>query len=215
MTTLAALISELQSEVPAVNSVPTTAQYTQAIKDAVADFSRRCGLAKVGSIAVLSGTASYDLPDDFMKLISMNALAGQGDVIISNAGIIPVPLGWEETWTISNKVITFYPTPGYALTRYFKYKSAWILTGSSGSETYAALGDNEKDIVMLKAKGLCYDKIANKMNSSGTLKYSLGAVSVDKGGGSESFSKKAYHSHGDYVRACDDFNGAVLMAGGL
>ena len=42
MTTLAVLLAQLQSEVPAVSSVPTTTQYTQAIKDAVLDFSRRC-----------------------------------------------------------------------------------------------------------------------------------------------------------------------------
>lgn len=215
MTTLAVLVAELQSEVPAVNSVPTTAQYTQAIKDAVNDFSRRCGVTKIGSIAVVSGTATYDLPADFMKLVSMDALVGANGVIVSSGGLIPVPMDWEEEWTIQNQEITFYPTPTYSLTRYFKYKAAWILTGTNPSETYAALGDNEKDIVLMKAKGICYDKIANSMASSGTLKYSLGAVSVDKGGGTDELRKKAYAAHGEYAGACDDYNGAALMAGGL
>jgi len=212
MTTLANLISELQSEVPAVNSVPTTTQYTQAIKDAVADFSRRCGLAKVGSLAIVAGTAGYDLPDDFMKLISMDALVGEGNVIIAPAGIIPVPLDWEETWTISNKVITFYPTPTYALTRYFKYKSAWVLDESND---YTELGDNEKDIVMLKAKGIAKDKISNSIASSSGMKYSLGAVSVDNTGSVDTLRKEAYALHGEYSQACEDYNGAAMFAGGL
>jgi hypothetical protein len=215
MTTLADLISELQSEVPAVDGVPTTAQYTQAIKDAVADFSRRCGLAKIGSISIVSGTPSYSLTDDFMALISMDALIGQGNVIIAPAGLIPVPLDWEETWTISNKIITFYPTPTYALTRYFKYKAAWILTGDEGSEEYADLGDNEKDIVMLKAKGFCYEKLSNSIASSGTLKYSFGAVSEDLSGNVESYQKRTYALHGEYSKACENYNGSAMFAGGL
>lgn len=214
MTTLAALIAELQSEVPAVDGVPTTAQYTQAIKDAINDFSRRCGVAKIASISVVSGQATYDLPADFMKLISMDALAGVDGVIVSSGGLIPISRDWEETWTIINQDITFYPTPSYSLTRYFKYKAAWIMTGSAGSETYAALGDNEKDIVMLKAKSICYDKLSNALSSSGVLKYSFGAVSEDLTGNVESYQKKIYALHGNYVQACEDYNGSVMMANG-
>jgi hypothetical protein len=197
-----------------VDGTPTTAQYTQAIKDAVADFSRRCGLTKVGSISVVAGDATYDLPADFMKLVSMDALVGSGGVIMSAQGLIPVPMEWEETWTISNKDITFYPTPTYALTRYFKYKAAWILTGSSGSETFADLGDNEKDIVLLKAKGISYEKLSNSISSNGVMKYSFGAVSEDLSGNVESYQKRIYASHGEYVGACDDYNGSSLFAGG-
>lgn len=214
MTTLAALLSELQSEIPAVDGVPSTAQYTQAIKDAINDFSRRCGLVKIGSIAVISGTATYNLPGDFMKLISMDALVGMGNVIVSSGGLVPVPMGWQEEWTIVNQQITFYPTPTYALTRYYKYKAAWVLSGGAGSETYAALGDNEKDIIMLKAKGNCYEKLANALNGDGTLKYSFGAVSEDLSGNVESYNKRIYALHGDYASACDDYNGATLLAGG-
>jgi len=214
MTTLAALIAELQSEVPAVDSVPTTAQYTQAIKDAVNDFSRRCGLAKIGSISVVSGTATYALPTDFMKLISMDALTGVEGVLIATSGLIPLSKNWDETWTIVNQQITFYPTPSYSLTRYFKYKAAWILTGTNPNETYAALGDNEKDIIMLKAKGSCYEKLSNATASNGPLRYSFGAVSEDLSGNVENYQKKMYALHGDYVAACEDYNGASLFVNG-
>lgn len=213
MTTLADLLSELESEVPAVSGVPSEGQYTQAIKDAVNDFSRRCGLGKIASLNIVAGTATYAMPDDFMKLISMDALQGANGVIVSSDKLIAVPMDWCETWTIVNKEITFFPTPTYSMARYFKYKAAWILSGTEGSEEYADLGDNEKDIVLMKAKGICYDKLANSMASSGALKYSLGAVSVDKGSGVDEMRKKVYAAHGEYTQACEDYNGAVFMAG--
>ncbi len=209
-TTLAALIAELQSEVPAVNSVPTVAQYTQAIKDAVAEFSRRCGLMKIAELSIISGTAAYNLPADFLKLIMLESPSGADGVIISNTGIIPLSAEWEETHQIINKIITFFPTPGYSMTREYRYKSAWALTGSSGSETYADMGDDEAQIVMIKAKGFAKEKLANALASGGGMKYSLGAVSVDKGSGAETLTSDMYALHGQFVDACERYNGAVL-----
>lgn len=211
MTTLAALIADLQSEVPAVNSVPTTAQYTQAIKDAVAEFSRRCGLEKFAELSIISGTAAYTLPADFLKLIMLESPSGADGVIISNGGIIPISADWEETYQIVNKVITFSPTPAYSMTREYRYKAAWVLTGASGSETYADMGEDEAQIVLIKAKGLAIEKISNATASTGGMKYSLGAVSVDKGSGAESLTTMMYALHGQFSTACDQYNGAVLL----
>lgn len=211
MTTLAALLTQLQSEIPAVNSVPTTAQYTQAIKDAVAEFSRRCGLEKIAELSIVSGTASYNLPDDFLKLIMLESVSGADGVIISNTGIIPISADWEETYQIVNKVITFFPTPGYSMTREYRYKMAWVLTGSSPSETYANMGDDEAQVVMIKAKGLAIEKISNAQAAGGNMRYSFGAVSVDKGAGSENLTSKVFAAHGDFVQACERYNGAVML----
>lgn len=210
MTTLASLLSQLQSEVPAVSSVPTTAQYTQAIKDAAAEFSRRCGLTKFAELSIVSGTAAYSLAADFMKLVMLESLAGADGVIISDAGIIPISSDWEETYQIVNKVITFKPTPTYTLTRDYRYKAAWILTGGSGSETYADMGDDEAQIVMLKAKQLAKEKIANALASSGTQRYSFGAVSVDKGSGIDAITREMYALQGQFVDACEGYNGSRL-----
>lgn len=213
MTTLAALVAELQSEVPAVNSVPTTAQYEQAVKDAVLDFSRRCGLGKWAELSIISGTATYNLPADFLKMITLEILTGVDGTISADRSLIAVSSDWEEEqWTIANKVITFVPTPQYTLTRDYKYKAAWVLTGSSGSETYAAMGDDEAQIVMIKAKSLAKEKLANKMASAGGMKYSLGAVSVDKGSGVEALTSEVYKLHGQFVEECEGYNGAAMSA---
>jgi hypothetical protein len=209
--TLAYLISELQSEVPAVNNVPTSAQYIQAIKDAVAEFSRRCGLVKMADLSIVANTATYSFPDDFLKLVSLNSLVGIDGVIISSRGIIPMPMNWTEEYTIANKQITFKPTPTYTLTRGYQYKAGWVLTGTSGSETYATMGDDEKQIVMIKAKGIANEKIMNAIGSGGNMKYSFGAVSVDKSSGVDEISKTIFQLHGDFTNACDVYNGAAIL----
>jgi len=208
--TLAALVAILQSEVPAVSSVPTTAQYTQAIKDAAADFSRRCGLTKFAELNIVSGTASYDLPADFLKLVMLESLAGADGVVLSDAGIIPVSANWEETHQVVNKAITFKPTPTYTLTRDYRYKAAWVLTGSSGSETYADMGDDEAHVVMLKARQIAKEKISNAMASGGAQRYSFGAVSVDKISGVDALIKEMYALQGQFVEACEAYNGTRL-----
>lgn len=204
MTTLANLVTQLQSEVPAVNSVPTSDQYNQAIKDAILEFSRLCGLTKRAELSIVANTAAYNLPADFLKLIWLESLVGADGVILSDAGIIPVSSSWKEDYTIVNKVITFYPTPTYTLAREIKYKSAWV--ASSGD--YTTLGDDEAQIIMLKAKSICLGKQVNAANAG--VKYSLGAVSVDKGSGVESKSNKAEKLDDEFKEACDRYNGAIL-----
>lgn len=211
MTTLAALVAILQSEVPAVNSTPTTAQYQQAIKDAAIEFSRRCGRGKWAELNIVSGTPTYDLASDFLSLISLEMMVGVDGVMITSSGIIPVSDDWSEEYTIRNKQITFTPTPTYTMTRDYKYKAAWILTGSSGSETYADMGDDEAQIVLIKAKGLALEKKANALATSGGMKYSFGAVSVDRSSGVDEIGKRLTALDGKFVSACERYNGAVLL----
>lgn len=208
--TLSSLVSQLQSEVPAVNSVPTTAQYTQAIKDAVFEFSRRCGVVKNTTIAVVSGTASYEMPADFLKLIEIdNPYSNEHHVIVTSTGIIPFSelSPFEEDITVINKTLTIFPTPAYSMTRYLEYKAGWVLSGTDPNETYANMGDEEAQIVMIKAKGLALEKIANSTAGSGSQKYSLGAVSVDKSSGGGSLSAQVYKLHGLFVEECAAYNG--------
>ena len=208
MTTLAALKVILQSEVPAVNSVPTSDQYDQAIKDAVADFSRRCGKVKNSTLPVVSGTATYTLPSDFLQMIELESpFDPEHNVMITSSGIVPFNsiTGFEEEVTIQGLSLTIYPTPEYTVSRFYEYKAGWVLSGGD----FVNLGDAETSIVMIKAKQLAKDKIKNSLASSGSMKYSFGAVSVDKGAALDQLDKDMFKLHGDYVEACKDYNGAV------
>lgn len=206
------LVQRLMQEVPAADGVPTPAQYEQAVRDAVRDFSRRCGLAKISSLAIVPNTATYTLPADFLSMILLESPATADGVVITNTGLIPISADWEETHTIVNQQITFYPTPAYSMTREFKYKAGWVL---DINDEYSTMGEEEAQIVLMKAQAICNNKIANAMSADGVLKYSLGAVSVDKGSNPDMLVNRAYRIHGEYVQACEAYNGRTLMGGML
>lgn len=199
---LADMVTDLQEDVPAVDGVPTDAQYERAIKDAVAEFSRLCGLKKTTTLSIVSGTAVYSLATDFLKMITIDALVGIEGVIVSSK-LIPVSKDFEEEYTIVNKTITFYPTPAYTMTRYYSYKAAWVL---DESDEYP-LTDDEVEIVMLKAKAIAFEKINNASASAG-FKYSIGNMSVDKSGVSEGYGNRVKNFEERFEKACRDYNGA-------
>ena len=122
---LAALISRLQQAVPPRDDIPTANQYELAVKDAALDLSSRLALRKRAEIQVVSGTATYDLPADFLSLIRLETnLTGEGDTLITDQGLVPLPLDLSEDFTTGGQQITFYPTPGYSATRYAWYRAA-------------------------------------------------------------------------------------------
>jgi hypothetical protein len=208
--TLAALVATLQEDVPAVSGVPSDAQYERAIKDAVIEFSRRCGLKKTATISVIAGTADYALPDDFLAMIEMESpYDPEHQTIVTSTGIIPfgsVATPFEEELTIRNKTLTIVPTPTYTMDRFLEYKAGWALVVDSYDLT-----DDEAQIVMLKAKALVFDKMANA--NVGGFQYSVGNMSVNKSATSDTYTKRMYELHGDFVKACDIYNGSILMGG--
>jgi hypothetical protein len=214
---LSELVTLVESDVPAEGGVPSSTQYEQAVKDAVRDFSERCGVEQLGTLSIVSGTATYDLPADFLTLIVLETFMSQDGVLISSQGLIPVSANWEERFTIRNGQITFKPTPTYSMARDFRYKAAWILTEAVDeydNAEYETLGAREGRIVVLKAKALVSTKKANAV-AGDSIKYSFGAVSEDLSGSVDGFQKDAFTYHGEYVEACDKYNGAYNTAGGL
>ena len=206
--TLAELVTELQEDVPAVDGIPSDGQYERAIKEAVADFSRQCGLEKNSTLAIVAGTASYALPDDFLKMIEFeNPYDHEHEVIITSTGIIPISgmTPFEEEVTIKDKMLTIFPTPGYSMTRYLEYKSAWIL---AEDESYP-LTEDEAAIVMLKAKQIAFEKLSNASAASG-FKYTVGNMSIDKSGVSDGYSKRMNDFESQYEAACKRYNGAAV-----
>lgn len=207
MSSLATLVARLQADVPADNSVPSTAQYQQAIKDAVADFSRRTGRIKIGTLNIVAGTATYSLPADFQKMIELLDFNYSGTIVTDV--LIPMDAKFmAEKTIVTNGQITIYPTPAYTMDRDFRYKAGWVLSG----DTFSEMGALEEDIVMLKAQSLAMEKQAN-VPSSGMDKYSFGAVSVDKSGEGDEKRKNSEKREKAYEIACDSYNGRVAAWG--
>jgi hypothetical protein len=211
---LSELTDRLSDDVPAEDGVPSTTQYQNAVKDAILDFSDRCGVEAIGTISVVSGTATYDLPADFLKVIKLQSFGGQ-EVLHSVDGLIPVPAGWCERFTIRNGRITFYPTPTYTMARELRYKAAWIGTDTGEDYpdvNYEMLGEREARIVLLKAQAIALTKQANAQASTG-IKYSFGAVTEDLSGGSDSTRKNSNDIEREYDKACEKYNGQTVAYG--
>jgi hypothetical protein len=217
---LSTLVARLQEDVPAEDGVPSETQYENAIQDAVRDFSERCGLEQIGTLNVVSGTSTYDLPADFLRMIRLETIANLGEGVLHSAdGLIPVSVDWCEKHTIRNGQITFYPIPRYSMARDFHYKAAWIGTdvepegsGDTADIEYETMGEREARIVLLKAQAIALTKQVNA-TSGDVLKYSLGAVSVDKGSNIEERRRKSETFDSDYLDACAKYNGAHVAYG--
>jgi len=213
---LSELVALVEEDIPAEGGVPTALQYEQAVKDAVRDFSDRCGVEQIGTLTIVSGTATYDLPADFLKMIQLTSYSGDGVIYSSDSHLIPLPATFCERNTIRNGQITFYPIPSYSMARDFRYKAAWTLTPAVDeydNDEYETLGEREGRIVVLKAKALVSTKKANAV-AGDSIKYSFGAVSEDLSDASTGLQKDAKRYEDDYLEACNLYNGSYLTAGG-
>lgn len=217
-TQLSDLIEKLQSQVPARNNVPDDQQYRQAVIDAVDDFSLRASREKITTLQIVSGTASYDLPADFVKLIKLGGIACGDGVLNTNAGLIPLSTStFAERITISNKVLTITPTPAYSMERQLRYAAGWALTEGgdpdySDDDIYEDMGPTEARIVLLKAQADCSSLQVNKQ-SGGILRYSIGDESFDKSSGVESLMKSVESLESRYLAAVDKYNGSLTIQG--
>lgn len=175
-TALSTLTSRLMGLVAALNGVPSSAQYQQCVEDAVADFSLRKPNRKVTSIAVVSGTATYALPDDFVREIDFESLLTDDRLMITATGLIPLDSDFDEVYTYAGGVLTIYPTPAYTSTRDLTYAAGHVLNSSAA---YPDLSATDAAIVMLYAQALVFGLQAG-VATAGGWKYQIGDEMVDK-----------------------------------
>lgn len=207
MTTLTDLAARLAALVPPSGGAPTTAQYQQAARDAVADFGRRVPRSLIATLSIVSGTATYSLPAGFQKVIRLDVLAGR-DVQRNALGfLVPPPLGgWKERYTVSGGQITFYPTPGYTLERALLYAAGYPYL--SASDTFDGLTEELEGVALLKAQATVAGSLALQ-STGGGFSYRIGDVSVDKGGASQSYGRLADDAEAGYLTACRSLVGRL------
>jgi hypothetical protein len=208
-TTLASLVSRLQNDVPASSSVPSSAQYEQAVKDAVEDFNSRAPLRKLATLSIVSGTANYDLPGDFRKVIALESADNLDGILQNTSGaLIPVSTAWEERYSVGGGSITFYPTPTYTTSRDLWYAAGYVLDSSN---IYQAMGDDVARIVMLKARAIASGYKAAK-EAGNTIEYSIGDETVKKSAAT-AYEKQGKSAETEYLEAVKKFVGVVGMRG--
>ena len=173
---LAALVARLQGAVPQRDGAP--ADYEQLCADAVAQLGLDVPIVASAAIQVTAGVAAYDLPADFLYLIDLTAGAPvRGNILVGDAGLIPLAGGWQEAYYIEGSSLRFEPVPAYTATRTLRYAAGYALVGG----VYARLSENGARIALLYAKHLALGEQATAVAPDGW-SYKIGDESVDKRG---------------------------------
>jgi len=173
---LAALAARLSNDVPARDDVPTATQYENCVREAVADYSRRNSFQRVTTISVVSGTADYDLPSDFLRVIKFTGLTRYDGVIIGDAGLIPVGANFEERVMVRGRTLTISPTPTYSQNRDLWYAAGHVL---DDSDEYPEMTEEDAGVLMLLAQAKALGLQANKA-SHDAWQYAIGDERVNK-----------------------------------
>jgi hypothetical protein len=194
---LASLVSDLQADVPARDSVPSADQYERCVKRAVADYGARRPTKRVTTLSIVNGTATYDLPDDFHDLVKLESLTHRDGIINSGDGLIPVSSTYTEEYSITGRQITFWPTPSYSLSRDMWYLATHVL---DDSDEYPYLLDEDAEIILLLAQAKALRLQANAV-AGDAWKYDFGDERVDKTGQPESLRKQAKLLEQEYQEA--------------
>lgn len=205
---LSALVSRLQADVPQRNSVPTSTQYENAVTGAVADFSRRRPLRRRYELPVVSGTASYAMPSDFVRLIELPKLGQLTHDVIVGTTLIPTAGMYDESVTVEGQTLTIAPTPTYTLTRPLWYAAMHVL---NESDAYPYLTGPEVELVMLRAQASALMALANAAALE-SWKYSLGDESVDKTALAKALMEQAKAAQMQYMEEMRRAVGPVVRA---
>lgn len=209
-TTLASLTNRLQADAPATgDGVPTAEQYELAVTEAVEDVSARAPLRQHATLAVVAGTATYDLPADFRRLVRLESCATPDGVIISPTGLIPVGAGYQERFVIAGGQITFIPAPTAGATRGLWYAAAYIL---DGSDSYPTMTPDVARLVLLRARATVLGWQAAAA-APVAISWSIGDESMSKSGVAREYRAAQESAQRDYEAALRAHIGAIGLRG--
>lgn len=180
------LVERLQSVVPCKDGSPSATGYAAAIDAAILAFSQRVPLVRVTNLSIVSGTRTYNLPADFMSLVSLEVYR-DGNVALGGGGIVPLSLDEAEEYNIIGLTLVFEDVPTFSETRELKY-NARHMTDS---------GNAYPDLVPLQAEAVIYKAAADLLRQRAALEagnawsYRIGDESIDKKGLGDSIFKAA------------------------
>lgn len=171
---LSALAARLTAAIPVKFGQPT--DYNQLVKDAVWQLSQDVPIVTAVDLAIVSGTALYTLPSDFLFVITLASMTAPGQGVLVGSFLMPVPEAFSERFYIEGDQIRFDPTPAYSVTRSLRYAACHVLNLSSA---YPRMSENSARIALLYGQHLA---LASQAAAAGAAswKYSIGDESVDK-----------------------------------
>ena len=205
MISRAALIAQLQSEIPTLGDIPSAAQAGQAIDDAVRDLGVALPQTIVTTLTIEAGIGSYALPADFVRLIDLRspATAG-GDMLITDDGIIPLSSRISEQVTTARGQLTISPTPAYRAERALWYAASDPLDGDG--DTFSTLDASRAQIALHRARAIVLGWQAARAAQDAWLS-ELGPEKVDKTKQAEALQKAAAAAATQFAHATRDAAG--------
>ena len=197
---LSTLAARLQQQVPPRDGVP--ADYSRLCQEAVGQLGLDAPIVTAATIAVTAGVAAYSLPADFLYLIELGGAPVQGDVLVSDGGLVPLGAGWNEMYYIEGDSLRFDPVPTYTAARTLRYAAAYALVGGA----YPRLTENGARVALLYAQHLALSEQANAATGDGW-SYKIGDESVDKRGLGAAIQTQAAAALQNYEVALRPFRG--------
>ena len=197
---LSTLAARLQQQVPPRDGVP--ADYSRLCQEAVGQLGLDAPIVTATTIAVTAGVAAYSLPADFLYLIELGGAPVQGDVLVSDGGLVPLSVGWNEMYYIEGDSLRFDPAPTYTAARTLRYAAAYALVGGA----YPRLSENGARVALLYAQHLALSEQANAATGDGW-SYKIGDESVDKRGLGAAIQTQAAAALQNYEVALRPFRG--------
>jgi hypothetical protein len=122
------------------------------LNEALAQLKNKLNLSNVEytvstpqTLSILSGTAEYQLPDDFSDIVSIiddqaSGTADGGDIPYLSIAKVPSYTGDTVCYYLRNRYIGFVPTPTESATYYYRYRAK--ATRVTGLSDYIDLPDN-------------------------------------------------------------------------
>jgi hypothetical protein len=208
----ATLKSRLQNAVAARSGTPSDSQYEQVLRDAVADFNNAATRLKMQLVQVLPNVATYALPADFEKFVSLSALwlGETGGVLVTGSGLVPLTANFNEIVTIEGTDLRITPTPTYSLARELWYGAGHVESGTPA--TYAEMTEREARIILLLAQSTALGYQAN--SSAGAItSYSIGDESVTHANAVADLQKRADGLRAEYDAAVKKYVGTLTQTG--
>lgn len=207
------LVTRLKTAVPADSEIPTNAQYEQAVREAVLDFNESVTRLKIVTIDVAAGTATYALPADFVKLVTLKGLTlSRPNLLITPAGLVPLSGPVREVVSIEGTALRITPTPAYTLTRELWYGAGFVETGEAFNTAYAEMNEREARIILLMAQSLAYGyRAAVKVGT--VTEYKVGDVSAKLGNAATELQGAASALLAEYQAAVTKYIGTLTVQG--
>ena len=207
------LVWRLEGDIPVRDGVPSRMQIEACVAAAVRDYSRRRPMTRSVLLSIAAGTAAYDLPSDFLRVISFQPLFAIEGVLHTESGLVaPYSLPAEST-SIAGLTLTIYPTPGYTLDRRLLYAAGHVLDADGA---YPDMGEEDADILLNFAAAMALRVLSQTAAAAGELvEYAIGDERVKRRSLSDALRDQARERESAYLDAVHQANVPYGLRGDL